>query len=76
MDPEKRTTRAQRADLLRSPDEVPLTTEEAAEAVGVAPATLRKWSSQRAAGKLLPALKRGGRNLYRPGDVRAWLGLD
>ena len=65
-----------RIALLRAPDDLPLTTEEAGEAAGFAPATLRKWASDGDAGKLLPAAKRGGRNLYRAADIRRWLGLD
>ena len=68
---------AERADVIRAPEDVRLTTAEVAFATGVAPATLRKWASERPPGALLPALKRGrGRtSLYRPSDVRQYLGI-
>lgn len=62
-----------RAALLRAPSELRLTTDEVAMATGLSPTTLRTWASKKTQGKLLPTLKRAGRNLYAPDDVRAWL---
>lgn len=67
---------AARAKLLQAPDVVRLSTEEVALATGLAPATLWRWACVRPQGALLPCIKRGGRNLYRPADVRRWLGID
>lgn len=67
-------TLSDRAALLTAPDEVPLTTEQAAIAAGLSPGTLRKWACYPTENRLLPAAKRGGRNLYRASDVRQWLG--
>ena len=64
----------ERAALLTAPDVVPLTTEQVAQATGIAPATLRKWACRGGSENLLPYAKRAGRNLYRASDVRAWLG--
>lgn len=65
-----------RAAILDAPDQVPLTTEQVAEATGLSEWTLRKWASKRQADRLLPSLKRAGRNLYRPADVRRWMGAE
>ena len=62
-----------RAELLAAPDIVLLNTTETATATGLAEATLRKWACYQTKGRLVPALKRGGRNLYRPSDIRRWL---
>jgi uncharacterized protein (DUF1800 family) len=64
------------AELLALPDTVLLTTAEVAAVTRVAEGTLRKWSARRNPEDLLPFTKRGGKNLYRPSDVRTWLGLD
>ncbi len=68
-------TISDRTQILMAPDVVRLTTAEVSAATGVAPATLRKWACQKTNGTLLPAVKRAGRNLYRPSDIRAWLGV-
>jgi hypothetical protein len=65
-----------RAELITAPDVVLLNTTETATATGFAEATLRKWACYKTRGALLPTVKRGGRNLYRPSDIRAWLGVD
>ena len=57
-------------------DVVRLTTVEVSTATGVAQATLRKWACRRGEGSLLPVAKRANRNLYRPSDVRRWLGVE
>lgn len=61
--------------LLELPDTILLTTKEVSRLTRVAESTLRKWSCWRREGDLIPFVKRGGKNLYRPGDVRQWLGL-
>ena len=62
--------------LLTLPDTVPLTTRDVASVAPVTESTLRKWASWGRDGDLLPYIKRGGKNLYRPSDVRRWLGME
>jgi len=69
-------TISDRTEILMASDVIRLTTEEVSAAIGVTPATLRKWSCSKADGTLQPVGKRAGRNLYRPSDVRRWLGVD
>jgi hypothetical protein len=66
----------ERREILELSDSVPLTSAEVALATGLSSSTLRKWACMRREGDLLPYAKRGGRNLYKPSDVRAWLGLE
>lgn len=61
--------------MLELPDSVPLTTAEVAAVTTLAPSTLHKWSCWGRERDLLPHVKRAGRNLYRPSDVRRWLGM-
>jgi hypothetical protein len=69
-------TISDRTEILMACDVIRLTTVEVSAATGVAPATLRKWACLKTAGTLQPAGKRANRNLYRPSDVRRWLGVD
>ena len=62
--------------ILSFPDTVPLTIQEVAAVTRLSPSTLRKWSSWRRPGDLVPFAKRGGKLLFRPSDVRRWLGLE
>ena len=65
-----------RAEIIEAPDTVRLTAAEVSTATGVARSTLRKWACLKPHGALLPITKRAGRNLYRPSDLRRWLGVD
>ena len=65
-----------RAEILSAPDVVPLTTAEVAKATGLAIGTLWRWACENRPSALLPYAKRAGRNLYRPSDVRRWLGTE
>ena len=69
-------TIADRTEILTASDVVRLTTAEVSTATGLAPATLRKWACLNTEGTLQPVGKRANRNLYRPSDVRRWLGVD
>ena len=69
-------TIADRTEILTASDVVRLTTAEVSTATGLAPATLRKWACLKTEGTLQPAGKRASRNLYRPSDVRRWMGVD
>lgn len=69
-------TISDRTKILMASDVIRLTTVEVSAATGVAPATLRKWACLKTHGTLQPAGKRANRNLYRPSDVRRWLGVD
>jgi hypothetical protein len=46
---------------------------EVADALDLAPDTVRRWAQRRGRDDLLPSLIRGGRYLYLLADVRLWL---
>ena len=69
-------TIADRTEILSADDVIRLTTAEVSAATGLAPATLRKWACLKTDGTLQPAGKRANRNLYRPSDVRRWMGVE
>lgn len=65
-----------RAEIIEAPDTVRLTAIEVSTATGIACSTLRKWACLKPNGALLPVTKRANRNLYRPSDLRRWLGVE
>lgn len=71
------TLKLQKA-LLEAPDDAVVTAKDIASAYAgiIKPQTLRFWASEKEQDKLLPFKKIGGKNIYKAGDVRRWLGLD
>lgn len=62
--------------ILALPDTMLLLTSEVAAATRLSTSTLRKWASWKRSHDLKPFVKRGGKNLYLPSDVRRWLDLE